>query len=586
MAQKRRARRFSAIVALIAWLGLGLAAPIVISLYTSEQVGDAVVAAPSDAFTISDPIVIAASPGIRVDRGTIALVDQQGKPVPITGSMAEGGTGSGHTVRLFGGAVTLMGALQIPPGRRSATAPLADVLASGRFETLSLRRSSVTLDMLGQTPETLTDVDAEISLRRRGQVSIKGTGSLRGQRVNLDATANFAQIDRKPGEPQRLPVKVSIKSNSLDFAFDGRMLIERDGLGLLGQGELTVPSIRRAARWFGAYWPAGPGLRDMTVRGQMSVSRNALSFEKATFRMDGNESTGVVGLRIGTPRPVVFGTLAYKHIDAKPYLTETAGDPEPLSWSTLAAGVLSVPLGQHLDADLRLSSDKVVFGGLELGRSAATVSLKDGRLLADLAELKFVGGEGGGQITADFTGLLPRVTLRGKLDRIDAGPLTNALAGRPILQGQANVVADLAGGGSTLRDLMHGLAGKVTIRVQEGARIGLDLRAMAAAARTRVFVGWEPGTRGTSSFDEIDLRLVLRDGSLLTESAEARAGDSIWSATGVANVLAERVDLRLSHTVGTTPAAKAKPSAVLEFRGPLRNPAVSSAVEQDQRRPR
>lgn len=586
MAQRRRARRFSAVVALIAWLGLGLAAPIIMSLYSSDRVGDSVEAAPSDAYTISDPIVIAGSPGIRVDRGTLALLDQHGKPVPLAGSIADGGAAGGHTVRLYGGAVTMMGPLQTPSGRRPAMAPLADVLISGRFETLSLRRSSVTLDMWGEAPETLTDVDAEVSLRRRGQASIKGTGWLRGQRVSLDATASFAQIEHKPGEPQRLPLKLAIKGNGLEFAFDGRMMIERDGLGLLGQGELTVPSIRRAARWFGAYWPAGPGLRDMTVRGQLSVSRNALAFEKASFRMDGNESTGVVGLRIGTPRPMVFGTLAYKHIDANPYLTETGSDPEPLSWTALAAGALSVPLGLHLDADLRLSSEKVALGGLELGRFAATVSLKDGRLLADLAELKFNGGEGGGQITADFNGLLPRVTLRGKLDRIDAGPLVNALVGRPILQGRANVVADLAGGGSTLRDLMHGLAGKVTIKVQEGARIGLDLKAMSAAARAKGFVGWEPGMRGISSFDEIDLRLVLRDGSMLTETAQARAGDSVWSASGVTNVLSERIDMRLSHTVGASPAAKAKPSAILELKGSLRTPTVSSGLEQEQRRPR
>lgn len=585
MSQKRWARRFSAVVALAAWLGLGLAAPIIISLYTSDRVADAVEASPSDAFTISDPITMAGSPGIRVERGTISLVDQHGKAVPGAGSITDGAVAGGHVVRLTNATVALAGTAQLAPARQAGLAPLAEALANGRFETLSLRRSTVTLAMLGDTPEVLTEVDAEVSLRRRGQISIKGSGLLRGQRVTLEATANVSQLERKPGEPQRLPMKLGLKGNDLDFAFDGRMLIERDGLGLQGQGELSVPSIRRAARWLGAYWPAGPGLRDMTVRGQISVTRSAIAFERASFRMDGNESTGVVGLRVGTARPVVFGTLAYKLIDAKPYLTDSPSDSEPLTWSALAAGVLSVPLGLHLDADLRLSADRVAVGGIELGRSAATVTLKDGRLLADLAELKFNGGEGAGQLTADFTGLLPRVTLRGKLERIEAGPLSNAVLGRQLLQGQANVVADLAGAGSTLRDLIHGLAGKVTVKVQDGARLGVDLRAMSVAARAKSFVGWEPGLRGVSSFDEIDLRMVLRDGAMVTESAEARAGDNVWSATGIANILTERIDLRLSHTSGTSPAAKTKPTAVLELRGPLRTPSVSSGLDQEQRSP-
>ena len=40
-------------------------------------------------------------------------------------------------------------------------------------------------------------------------------------------------------------------------------------------------------------------------------------------------------------------------------------------------------------------------------------------MLADFAELKFAGGSGGGQIVADFIGFVPKVVVRGKLEKVE-----------------------------------------------------------------------------------------------------------------------------------------------------------------------
>lgn len=595
MAQTRQRRRLSATVALATWLGLGLATPIIVSFYSPDIIGDAVEAAPSDAFTITEPVVIASSPSVRIERGTIALVDKQGLPVPTT---AHGlGTAAGHNVRLFNAVVAIGGQQPSPQVAQGIVAPLVEALISGRYETLSLRRTTVTMKVLGDTPETITDVKADVVLRRRGLVTIKGTGMLRGRSIAVDATANAAQLERLQTGATRLPIKISVKGAHIDLGFEGRMSMSDGEIDLRGQGELAVPSIRQAARWFGAYWPSGPGLRNAAIRGEMSLARQNLTFEKANVRMDGNEATGVLAMRGGAPRPVITGTLAFKAIDTKPYFASpdaAALTAEPLSWSSLAAGVLTVPLGLHLDADVRISADKVVLGGVEFGRSAATVALKDGRLLADLAELKFNGGEGGGQITADFTGYLPKFTVRGKLERVDAGSLSSSLMGRGaaqghLLQGQAHIVADFAGSGATLQDVLKGLTGKFVVRLSDGVRLGLDLRGLAAASRLNEVTGWEPATRGTTGFDQMDLRLVLRDGTVLTESADGRSGDGIWSATGFVNLLSNRIDLRLTQTATTPsgpPGATTMPLAVLEVRGPLDKPSIRYGAEAERLLPR
>lgn len=583
MVPRQWAKRFSVILVLVAWLCLGLAAPIILGLYSPDMASDAVEAAPSDAYTIVAPVLLSATPRIWIERGTLSYVDNLGKPIPLADA------GPGQNIRLSNATIVVAADA---PAERNATEPLAplplaplmEALLEGRYESLSLRRTTVMLRLFDDSIESILDVKADVSLRRRGQVSIKGSGVVRGQTVALDTTANVAQIERKSGIPPRLPIKLSLKGPRIDLSFDGRLQMSPSELALQGFGELAIPSIREVARWFGANWPSGAGLREASVRGQMTLQRNSLTFENAVVRMDGNEATGVVALRVGSPRPIITGTLAYKQFDAKPYVSGRASDPfDGMTWSSLAGGVLTVPLGLHLDADLRVSADKVVLGGIETGRAAATVSLKDGRLLADLADIKFNGGEGGGQITADYTGFVPKFTFRGKLVHVEMGPLAAGLIGQPALQGAANIVGDLAGSGGTMQEVLNGLVGKIVVRSLGDVKVGLDLRSLVAAARLKDVVGWSAAQRGITNFEQLDLRLVLRDGSILTESMEARSADGSWSATGVVNLLSERIDIKLSQSGATAAAVPAgvAPIAVLELDGSLRAPTIRASTSAD-----
>lgn len=78
---RRWASKLSVVGLLVAWLGVGLAAPIIISLYSPDIAVDTLEAAPSDAYVLPDPVVISETPFVRIERGTLAVVDGQGRPV-------------------------------------------------------------------------------------------------------------------------------------------------------------------------------------------------------------------------------------------------------------------------------------------------------------------------------------------------------------------------------------------------------------------------------------------------------------------------------------------------------------------------
>ena len=99
-------------------------------------------------------------------------------------------------------------------------------------------------------------------------------------------------------------------------------------------------------------------------------------------------------------------------------------------------------------------------------------------------------------------------------------------------------------------------------------------------------MGWGVAGKGTTAFDALELKLVFRDGVMLTEVAEARAGKYGWSASGLVNLPASRLDVRLSQVSPSPDALKKVAKAqtatvhkVLEVRGPLEAPMISILPE-------
>ena len=94
----------------------------------------------------------------------------------------------------------------------------------------------------------------------------------------------------------------------------------------------------------------------------------------------------------------------------------------------------------NVDADLRISCDTLVIPGIETGQGAVAVTLKNGKLLADVAELAVEEGVFRGQFVVERAGNDPRYGLSGKLEGVEAGRLLQRNLGRNPLQGRADIV--------------------------------------------------------------------------------------------------------------------------------------------------
>jgi AsmA protein len=382
--------------------------------------------------------------------------------------------------------------------------------------------------------------------------------------------------------PLRWALRMVLKGDLLDASLDGHIDATED-LQLSGYGELTTSSLRRGARWFGLPIPNAEGLNAMSLKGQLTWARRAISITNAKLSIDGNEATGALALNLSGERPLVDGTLAFGALDLTPYVDAARSqsfvfDRPTASWSAFD---LSFPIIRAFDADVRLSAATVALKGWTPGRgAAASVTVRAGKLLANIAEIELNNGTASAQISADTSALIPHYALRGKIENFDAGPAATALLGAATLTGRATLSMDLDGRGQTPAEVLRSLSGKVGLALPENGRLPLDIKNLQAVAKSNSS-GWGTFLKGQTAIEQLTVSANIHDGVLFAESVQARSGAHDIAASGNLDLVDQTLNVRLAVKPGTrTDRTEKVPdmtgAAAVTLRGAWHQPTVRS----------
>jgi AsmA protein len=581
MRSKNAISRFTTLVlATLACLVIAVLAPMFLSRRAPDEPfsGYSVMASPRDMLAITVPVRLSDAPDLTLNRGTL---------------YADGNAAAGTLISRFvlDGPVFYLnasGPRTSAPGVESGLASadydtiaplLVEQLVAMGFDALTLRQGTLHVTTADGSTETINDIEAELTGRRKGQVTGKGSFSVRGQRLAFDATL---QAPTERGVPPRWPMKLSLKGDLLEASFDGHLSVAED-LQMSGHVELASPSLRRAARWLGVPVSVADGLNATVVKGQLNWARRTLAVEDAKVVLDGNEAAGALTLNLSGERPLIDATLAFSALDLTPYAEAVRSqsflfDRQTASWSAFD---LSFPLIKHVDADLRISAPKVTLKGygLSLGHGAATITVRSGKLLADIAELELHAGKTTAQVTVDTNEIVPRYILRGKVENFDAGSAGAALFGSTVLTGRPTLSIDVQGVGQTPAELLRRLSGKAALTMAEGGRVALDLKALRAAAKANGPPGWGLLAKGQTNLEQVEVRALVRDGVLVTEAVQARSGAAGVAASGRIDLAQRTLDLQLFMKSSVPTDRPLKPADVVgsdtaTVRGPWQEPFV------------
>jgi uncharacterized protein involved in outer membrane biogenesis len=577
MRRKNIFSRFATLVlATLACLLLAVLAPMFLGPRATDEPfsGYSVMASPRDMHVVTAPIRLSTAPDLVLNRGTLYADGNAAAGTPISRFVLDAPVLNLNATGQSAGASDF----DLESMVTGTIAPLlVDQLVALGYDALTVRQGTLYVTTAEGTSETIGDIQAELTGRRKGQITGKGSFTFRGQRLAFDG---MLAPPAEKSAPQRWAAKLTLKGDLLDASFDGRLDATED-LQLLGQVELASPSLRRVARWFGVPVPIADGLNAASVKGQMTWARRAFAVEDAKVTIDGNEAAGALVLNCAGERPLIDATLAFHALDLTPYADAARSqsflfDRQTATWSLFD---LSFPIIRHIDADLRISAPKVAIKGYGLGRGAATVAVRSGKLLADIAELDLYGGKASAQITANANEIVPRYTLRGRVENFDAGPAGAALFGSAVLTGRSTLAVDVEGAGQTPTEVVRRLSGKATLTMPEGGRVAMDMKALRAAAKASGPPGWGLLAKGQTNLELVEARAHIRGGVLLTEMVQARAGAEGIAASGRVDLAERTLDLQVSMKPSVPTDRPLKPSDMagaegVTMRGPWHEPFV------------
>jgi len=566
------------VLAMLACVLLALIAPLFLATRSVDEPfsGYSVLASPRDLHVITKPVRLSSAPDLTLSRGVLYADGNAALGTPISRFVLDGPVFYLNASGLAAAAAGFDSEVVAPEA--AATAPLLDQFMAMGFDALTIRRGTLYVMTADGAAETIADIQAEVLASRKGQVSGKGSFALRGQRLSFE-TSLVPPADKAA---QLWLSKLVLKGALVDATFDGSIDVAGD-LKVQGYAELNAANLRRIVRWFGPPLPVSDGLNAVSLKGQLSWARGTVTVEKAKVSVDGSEATGTLGFTYTGERPAIDGTLAFNTLDLTPYFEALRSqsyvfDRHTWTWSAFD---FSFPILSYFDADLRLSAAALAFKGAPVGRSAASIAVRSGKLIANIVELELPMGTASGRLTADVSDFPPRYALRGKIDNFEPAPAATWLTGLPLLSGRSVLKLDLKTTGQTPTEVLKGLAGTVGLSLAEGGKLGLDLRAIRAGAET--VANPSQLVKGATGIDALEARAKLVDGLLVAEHVQARAAGHSISASGSANLLDRTLDVRL--LVQPAPGEKAPPSeagsAGLILNGPWALPSVRQDTAGD-----
>ena len=476
-----------------------------------------VVAAPRGYYQIGAPIVLHGLSQVSLKSGGIQQIPPKG--VELTGSEARAALENGSAELVLDRVDMSLGrrvyADDAPPVTQYLTqpAPIVDALKSRRFTSLSMRNSRLSITFPNGWSDRLFNVNLKILPRGRDGVRATGTAIWRGQTLQIAFESNGTD---KSGAT--MPFKIKIESQLLNVDFDGR--IDNRGAPQL-EGEVAIksndldelPLLRRTM----LQSTSSSGPKTLSLSGPLKWTETALAFPKAQVEIDDNPAVGALALKGRASKPQVSGTLAFARLDLAPYIMgreKKKPKAKTMGWWSTLTSLWTAPLANQIEADLRISADETVIGETTLGKAAAAISFKKGKLSAQVAKLAFDGGSGNGQITIDYSGLIPRTMIRGRLTNAPLGDLASTILGARSIEGRATITADLDTQGNHLRTMLENVSGKLSLSLNEGGAIGLDLNSLfkPSASQLKANEVIRVATQGTTQVNELDIEFDFESG--------------------------------------------------------------------------
>ncbi|BCW90399.1 hypothetical protein sos41_35680 [Alphaproteobacteria bacterium SO-S41] len=530
-----------------------------------EPIEIAVREATGRSFHIHGPVRLTFASGIGLDLGAVTLADVPGA-ASATMATASNAVLQVAFLPLLSGSVepialTLDGAdihlTRDETGRANWAFPQAgkagDPFDALGFGDVRLINSRIVIDAGEEgSGRELNFVDARLRWPSGAPtLSLSGTIAFRSERFEVDGLIETPHALFQGGV---VPLRVAFSSGLAEGSLDGDADLAADSFE--GGVNLSAPSARRLASFFGALIPGERGFGEMSLAAAIVATHGEAHLRNIKFTLDDMTGGGDLGIKLTGARLSFAGALSVDSFDLATYLSAPPASGG-VGWSDAPLDLSGL---RDIDANLALRVSSAALAGLKASNVTGTLALGDGTLTADIATATLYGGLGRARLAIDLASFAPGYQLALTLTNFDAQSFFADAVGSAALMGQASLTLDLKGEGTTRREVVAGLDGKLQLELANGALDGVDLTAIARS------VGMPGALNGATADDATTLTTLsaaftVADGMARTTALKLTTHAMTLAARGTIGLAARALRLRFAPAGAGVPFSVTGPWA-------------------------
>ncbi len=378
-------------------------------------------------------------------------------------------------------------------------------------------------------------IGADKDLPLKGDIK----GTLQDVPFNAEfSTANLTQI-RKAGSP--LPLRVKF---------------HREDLQLQAEGSINRPFENKVFEL--AYEMSGTDIQVIDPLANFLVPLRGEFDTRGRFTANGNRFTYEEDLRVGksdlkanltivqqTPRPIVKGliTATQIHMDDLQLLDVDSETPAAENKSRVIPDY-TIPVDAFfaVDVDIELNAKQVrgKLGGL--GEIISKFHLRNGQLTSSYSATGSKGAQFNGEFDVDAASDPPLSRLHIKANDIDLGFLLSNLEVTDLVEGNVDLLVDLAGSGTTRYNILGNVAGRISVIGGPGRISGRKIDLWAAdLVPTMLSNQWE--SEDVTETNCLVARIEVGEGQAAIEEFLLDTQRITIAAGGILNLENEELDI-------------------------------------------
>lgn len=423
-------------------------------------------------------------------------------------------------------------------------------------------------------------------------ILINGRGQVGGAPMAIEG--KVGSLDRLLDGTGAYPLTVKVSAFGGEVSADGAMTLANPAAGLDVAVAARIKDLAATLRDAGASLPALAGVQapatPFALTGRLLPSGRGQALEAIQATLGGSDLAGRVAFELAADgRPQVTAELTSRKIDLAGLKSAMPASPasSPGAAGGAEAGRLfpadPLPLDglKAIDVKASLKADEIVLpGGAELTRTAVDLRLEKGRLRVEPLQTTVSGGTLKGAASLDASGKMPALGLGLAGQGVQTAALLEKLGVSDFLQGgTTDLDVRLKGDGASIRDLMAGLDGEVTVRMGDGRVRRQALELAGADVAMQLLDALNPLAQ-RSEYTPLSCAVAhfqVKDGIAEAQNGIAIETDSVnIVGSGAVDLKTERLDFTvkpearegLGINIGSSLAS------LVRIHGPLAKPTV------------